>query len=266
MSKFQITPMADGISPEDAMAEFNTMYIPIANVADRLPDISEDQRSKIYAKVANSVDSKINKEAKELGLTLEGKLHENVETVLVALRNKIQDLTKSNEDLKTNTDAASKNEIEKLSQRITDLSSLNTNLKSDYENISNEKKTIETEFSQKQLEIIISNKLLAAKNEYTLVDDINIRDACTFDESKYKFSINEKNEDVVYDANGNAVISKMTATVGTFASYKEVLESIYAKRGAFKKLLGGGGVNPALISEKPKLENRINLGNKKLGK
>jgi len=82
MSKFQIVPSEEGISPEDAMLEFNSVYIPIGSVAERFSELPETERNKLYGKAATAVDSRINKEAKELGLTLEGKLHDNVETVI----------------------------------------------------------------------------------------------------------------------------------------------------------------------------------------
>lgn len=265
MSKFKIVPSEEGISVEDAMLEFNSVYIPIANVADRFNEVPDEQRSKIYGKVAQSVDSRIGKEAKELGLTLEGKLHENVETVIGALKTQIVELKEANEKLKDSTDKAAKAEIEKLTQKVNDLTTLNEKLKNDYEGVANEKVKIETEFTQKQLELIINNKLNLAKSEYVLVEDINIRDACTFDESKFKFTLDESQNEVVYDSNGQAVLSKVKA--GAFADYKEVLESIYTKRGAFKKVIGGGGVNQPVSGERPKLQNRTNLAeNVTLGK
>lgn len=87
---------------------------------------------------------------------------------------------------------------------------------------------------------MVNSKLTLAKNEFVLVEDINIRDACAFDEAKYKFGIDENQKEVVYDSKNERVLS--SAKAGEFASYKEVLESIYTKRGAFKKVTGNGSL------------------------
>lgn len=261
MSKFQIVPSEEGISPEDAMLEFNSVYIPIGSVAERFSDLPETERNKLYGKAATAVDSRINKEAKELGLTLEGKLHDNVETVLSNLKSKIAELTESNANLKDNTDKATKNEIEKLNQKIEDLMRVNEKLKGDLDIVSNEKQNIEKEFTQKELQIIISSKLSAAKNEFVLVEDMNIRDVCLFDESKYSFKLDENQNEVVYDSNGQIVLSSTKA--GAFANYKEVLESIYVKRGAFKKVTGTGTMNvDRSQNSAPVIANRIDLSSK----
>ena len=223
MSKFQIVPREEGISPEDAMLEFNSVYIPITSVAERFSELPETERNKLYGKAATAVDSRINKEAKELGLTLEGKLHDNVETVIATY-------------------------------------------KGDFDTVSNEKQNIEKEFTQKEIQIMVSSKLGAAKNDFVLVEDINIRDACTFDESKYKFTLDESQNEVVYDANCQVVLSGQKH--GAFASYKEVLESIYTKRGAFKKVTGNGSLTlDRSQNTVPPIPNRHNMADHiKLGK
>ncbi len=256
--KFNIVPSEEGISPEDAMLEFNNIYIPIASVADRFSELPESERNKLYGKAATAVDSRINKEAKELGLTLDGKLHDNVETVISTLKTKIIELTETNASLKENTDKATKDEIEKLTQKVNDLTSLNDKLKGDLETVSNEKQTIEKEFTQKEIQIMVSSKLGSAKNEFILVEDVNIRDACTFDETKYKFALDENQKEVVYDSNNQIVLSKVQA--GEFASYKEVLESIYVKRGAVKKTNGNGNAPLDRGSNtNPLVPNRVNM-------
>lgn len=261
MSKFQIVPSEEGISPEDAMLEFNSVYIPITSVAERFSELPETERNKLYGKAATAVDSRINKEAKELGLTLEGKLHDNVETVIATYKAKIAELTEANTSLKENTDKASRNEIEKLTQKVNDLNILNEKLRGDFDAVSNEKQNIEKEFTQKEIQIIVSSKLGQAKNEFVLVDDINIRDACTFDETKYKFTLDENQNEVVYDINGQVVLS--SAKAGAFASYKEVLESIYIKRGAFKKVTGTGTMNiDRTQNTAPVLSNRIDMSSR----
>ncbi|WP_196300082.1 hypothetical protein, partial [Streptococcus pneumoniae] len=88
---------------------------------------------------ATAVDSRINKEAKELGLTLEGKLHDNVETVIATYKAKIVELTEANTSLKENTDKASRKEIEQLTQKVSDLTNLNQKLKGDFDTVSTEK-------------------------------------------------------------------------------------------------------------------------------
>ena len=173
--KFNIVPSEEGISPEDAMLEFNSIYIPIASVADRFSELPESERNKLYGKAATAVDSRINKEAKELGLTLDGKLHDNVETVIATLKTKIIELTETNTSLKENTDKATKDEIEKLTQKVNDLTSLNDKLKGDLETVSNEKQTIEKEFTTKPCCFIFSYDQLEAKDlELIKTDELEI--------------------------------------------------------------------------------------------
>jgi hypothetical protein len=103
--------------------------------------------------------------------------------------------------------------------------------------------------------------LSAAKNEFVLVEDMNIRDVCLFDESKYSFKLDENQNEVVYDSNGQVVLSSTKA--GAFANYKEVLESIYVKRGAFKKVTGTGTMNvDRSQNSAPVIANRIDLSSK----
>lgn len=239
MEKFQIVA-SEGFTLEDAMLEFNSVYIPINSVADRFKDLPESQRNKLYGKAATAIDSRVNKELKDLDLEPSDKTHDNVESVLTAYKAKIVELTEANTNLKENADKAAKAEIEKLTQEVADYKKLSEKLKGDFENVSNEKKTIESEFTQKQIELMVNSKLGLAKNEFVLVEDINIRDACSFDESKYKFGLDENQNEVVYDSNNQRVLSSSKA--GEFASYKEVLESIYVKRGAFKKVTGTGNL------------------------
>lgn len=264
---YKIVPSEDGISQEDALLTFNKEYIPIASIVERFSELPETERNKLYGKAATAVDSRINKEAKELGLTLEGKLHDNVETVIATYKAKIVELTEANAKLKENTDKAAKEEIEKLTQDLADYKKLSDKLKLDLESVSNEKKTIETEFTQKQIELMVNSKLGLAKNEFVLVEDINIRDACAFDESKYKFGLDENQNEVVYDSNNQRVLS--SAKAGEFASYKEVLESIYLKRGAFKKVTGSGNLTldrsqntSTPIPNRVDMSSKITLGKK----
>jgi hypothetical protein len=61
--------------------------------------------------------------------------------------------------------------------------------------------------------------------------------------------------------NGQVVLS--SAKAGAFASYKEVLESIYTKRGAFKKVTGVGSMNvDRTQNAAPILSNRIDMSSK----
>lgn len=261
MSKFKIVPSEEGISPEDAMLEFNSVYIPIDSIAKRFDDLPETERYKLFGKAATAIDSRVNKELKELGLAPSNKTHDNVETVITSLKTKITELTEANTSLKDNTDKATKNEIEKLTQKVDDLTRVNEKLKNDLDTVSNEKQNIEKEFTQKEIQIIIGSKLSAAKNEFVLIEDMNIRDACSFDEAKYSFKLDENQNEVVYDTNGQVVLS--TTKAGAFANYKEVLESIYTKRGAFKKVTGIGNAHlDKTQNNAPILTNRIDMSSK----
>ena len=259
MEKFQIVA-SEGFTLEEANVAFGETYIPINSIADRFKDLPESQRNKLYGKAATAIDSRVNKELKELDIEPSDKTHDNVESVLAAYKAKINELTEANTKLKDNTEKAAKEEIEKLTQDLADYKKLSDKLKLDLESVSNEKKTIETEFTQKQIELMVNSKLGLAKNEFVLVEDINIRDACAFDEAKYKFGLDENQNEVVYDSNNQRVLSSSKA--GEFASYKEVLESIYIKRGAFKKVTGTGNLTlDRSQNTNPPIPNRHNMAN-----
>jgi hypothetical protein len=261
MSKFKIVPSEEGISPEDAMLEFNSVYIPIGSVAERIHEIPDDQKNKIYGKMANTIDQKISKDANELGLTLNGKLHENVETVMSTYKAKIVELTEANASLKENTDKASRNEIEKLTQKVNDLTNLNEKLKGDLDTVSNEKQNIEKEFTQKEIENIINDRKNKAKSEFLIVEDISIRKACAYDESQYKFTLDENLNDVVYDLDGKVVLSKIKA--GEFASFREIFQTIFTENSAHKKVTGTGSMNlDRTQNSAPVIPNRIDLSSK----
>ena len=263
---FKIVPSEEGGSQEEALLAFNKEYIPVGSIADRFGDLPESERNKLYGKSATVVNSRINKEAKELEVELVDKLADNVDIILSTYKAKINELIEANASLKENADKAAKAEIEKLTQEVADYKKLSEKLKGDFENVSNEKKTIETEFTQKQIELMINSKLALAKSEFVLVEDINIRDACLFEESKYKFTLDESQNEVVYDSNNQRVLSSTKA--GEFASYKEVLLNIYIKRKAQK--VNDPTNLPLLNKDKntsTPIPNRVDMSSKiKLGK
>ena len=113
---------------------------------------------------------------------------------------------------------------------------------------------------------MVNSKLALAKSEFNLVEDINIRDACLFEESKYKFTADESQNEVVYDSNNQRVLSSTKA--GEFAYYKEVLLNIYIKRKAQK--VNDPTNLPLLNKDKntsTPITNRVDMSSKiKLGK
>ena len=260
MSKFQIVPSEEGISPEDAMLEFNSVYIPIGSVAERFSELPETERNKLYGKAATAVDSRINKEAKELGLTLEGKLHDNVETVIATYKAKIVELTEANTSLKENTDKASRNEIEKLTQKVNDLNILNEKLRGDFDIVSNEKNNIEEKYTQKELQMIISQAKELAKRDVHLIENQDKRELVESDYDKVTFRVDENKSIYAVDYNGNAIISKIHA--GKFADQFEIYNEIVAKREAYKKVSGIGGIIDRTQNAAPILSNRIDLSSK----
>ena len=263
---FKIVPSEEGGSQEDALLAFNKEYIPIASIADRFGDLPEAERNKLYGKAATAVDSRINKEAKELGITLEGKLHDNVDVVISNYKAKIVELNESIASLKENTDKASQIEIDKLTQKVNDLTSLNSKLTNDLENVSNEKQNIEAKYTEKELEIIINKAKEKAKLDVILVDNSDKRELVENDYNRVVFKVDENKNTYAVDSNGNAIISKVNA--GKFADPTEIYNDIVAKREAYKKVSGGGSVNlDKSQNTNPTLPNRHNMANNiKLGK
>jgi hypothetical protein len=247
---YKIVPSEEGTTPEQALEAFNKEYVPVGSIADRLNEF-EDQQKKVFGKVAGTIDSKLNKEAKEFGLTLEGKTTENVDLIISTFKNKITELETKYQNALTNPE--SKEEIEKLKQSIADRDSLISKLQGEYQATLEAKTEIEQNYSVKEKQLIISNKLESAKNNFLLIEDQNTRDACQLDLLQHKFEIDEAGNEIVRDQSGKIIVS--TSNAGAYADYKEVLNSIYTKRNAHRKIQGVGEVKPKGIAEATNLLN-----------
>jgi hypothetical protein len=247
---YKIVPSEEGTTPEQALEAFNKEYVPVGSIADRLNEF-EDQQKKVFGKVAGTIDSKLNKEAKEFGLTLEGKTTENVDLIISTFKNKITELETKYQNALTNPE--SKAEIESLNQKLVDRDSLIAKLQGDYQATLEAKTEIEQNYSVKEKQLIISNKLESAKNNFLLIEDQNTRDACQLDLLQHKFEIDEAGNEIVRDQSGKIIVS--TSNAGAYADYKEVLNSIYTKRNAHRKIQGVGEVKPKGIAEATNLLN-----------
>lgn len=264
MSKFKIVPSEEGGSIEDAMLEFNNTYIPKTELMSRYGELDEATKGALKAKNLGSIDSRLNKVATNLGVTLEQeKTTERLDAIMSAYEAKIVDLTTKNEELIKNPE--SKKQIEELQQKIDNLISLNEKLKGDYEKTIEEKTTIEKEFTNKEKQLYISTQLNAVKNAAILIEDQNTRDACELDFIKLNFELDDNKNQIVYGEDGKAILSKIKA--GAFADYSEIAESIYSKRNAYKKIAGGGVHVPTISEDKKALTGRVDLASKtKLGR
>lgn len=252
---YKIAPSEEGITQEQALEQFNKEYIPVDKIADRLNEF-EDQQKKVFGKVAGTIDSKLNKEAKEFGLTLEGKTTENVDLIISTFKAKIAEWEAKYNNALTNPEA--KAEIDALNQKLLDQKSLIEKLQGDYTKTLEAKTEIEQNFTAKERQLVISNKLESAKNQFILIEDQNTRDACQLDLMNHKFEIDEAGNEVVRDQSGKIIVS--TAKQGAYADYKEVLNTIYTKRNAHRKVQGSGDVVPKGITETTKvLSDRVIL-------
>jgi len=252
---YKIVPSEEGTTPEQALEAFNKEYVPVNSIADRLNEF-EDQQKKVFGKVAGTIDSKLNKEAKEFGLTLEGKTTENVDLIISTFKNKITELETKYQNALTNPE--SKEEIEKLKQSIADRDLLINKLQGDYKATLDAKTEIEQNYSAKEKQLIVSNKLENAKNNFLLIEDQNTRDACQLDLMQHSFDIDEAGNEIVRDQSGKIIVS--TSNAGAYADYKEVLNTIYTKRNAHRKIQGVGEVKPKGITETTNvLSNRVIL-------
>ena len=248
---YKIVPSEESTSQEQAIEAFNKEYVPINAIFDRLQDIPEDQKSKIYGKVAGSVDSKLNKEAKELGLTLEGKTPDNVELIISTLKAKYSELESKYNDALVNPE--SKAEIEALKQKLSDKETLIAKLQNDYQSTLDAKTEIEQSYTAKEKQLIISNKLQNAKSKFLLIEDQNTKDACTLEEMFHKFEMDESGNEIVRDQSGKIIVS--TVNAGGYADYTEVLNSIYTRKNAHRKVQGVGEVRPKGITESTNILN-----------
>jgi hypothetical protein len=235
---FKIVPSEEGGSQDQAILDHNLQYVELSKVASRLNDIPEAQLNAIFGRVAGTMDVRLRKSATALGLNLEGvKTPEHLEQVLGAYEIKINELNSSIEGLTKDRDEATKAEVAKLTQRIVDLEALNAKISKDFQTVATEKETIASEFTKKQREITISNLMQLAEKDFVIVDDSNTKDAVEYEKSKHKWTIDDENNQIVYDSEGKAILSSK----GTgFASFKEVTEMILTKKNAHKKISGVG--------------------------
>lgn len=252
---YKIVPSEEGITQEQALATFNKEYVPVDSIADRLNEF-EEQQKKVFGKVAGTIDSKLNREAKEFGITLEGKTIENVDLIISTFKAKIAEWEGKYNNALTNPEA--KAEIEALTQKLSDQKSLIEKLQGDYAKTLEAKTEIEQNFTAKERQLVISNKLESAKNQFILIEDKNTRDACQLDLMNHKFELDEAGEEIVRDQSGKIIVS--TVKQGGYADYKEVLNTIYTNRNAHRKIQGGGDIIPKGITETTKvLTDRVIL-------
>jgi hypothetical protein len=247
---FKIVPSEEGGSQEQAILDHNLQYVALNVVASRLNDIPEGQLNAIFGRVAGTMDVRLRKSAATLGLNLEGvKTPEHLDQVLAAYEIKVSELNQSIDGLNKDRDEATKAEVSKLTQRIADLEALNAKITKDYEVVYNEKETISTEFTQKQIEMQISTLIANAESKFILVDDKNTKDSVEFDKTKHKFTLDQEGNQIVYDLQGKAILSSK----GTgFANYEEVLNKIITERNAHKKVSGEGGFTK--LTEVPNMQ------------
>lgn len=250
---FKIVPSEEGTTPEQAMEAFNKQYVSADSMAERLHEF-EDQKNKVFAKVAGSIDSKLNKEAKELGLSLEGKTTENVELIVSTLKSKITELEEKYQNALTNPEA--KAEIDTLTQKLADRDTLIKKLQGDFEQTLEQKTQLEQSYTAKEKQLIVSSKLEAAKSQFILIEDKNTRDACQLDLMLHKFELDEAGNEIVRNQSGEIILS--TVKTG-YADYKEVLNSVYTNRNAHKKIQGAGEIKPIGINEDTKVLNNRTL-------
>lgn len=247
---FKIVPSEEGGSQEQAILDHNLQYVALNAVASRLNDIPEGQLNAIFGRVAGTMDVRLRKSAATLGINLEGvKTPEHLEQVLGAYEIKLGELNNSIEDLNKDRDEATKAEVSKLTQRIKDLEDLNAKISKDFQVVATEKETISSEFTKKQREITISNLIQLAEKDFIMVDDSNTKDAVEYEKSKHNWTIDDENNQIVYDSEGKAILSSK----GTgFASFKEVTEMILTKKNAHKKVSGEGGFTK--LTEVPNMQ------------
>lgn len=247
---FKIVPSEEGGNQEQAILDHNLQYVALNAVASRLNDIPEGQLNAIFGRVAGTMDVRLRKSAAALGINLEGvKTPEHLEQVLAAYEIKVSELNQSIEDLNKDRDEATKAEVSKLTQRIKDLEDLNAKISKDFQVVATEKETISSEFTKKQREITISNLIQLAEKDFIMVDDSNTKDAVEYEKSKHNWTIDDENNQIVYDSEGKAILSSK----GTgFASFKEVTEMILTKKNAHKKVSGEGGFTK--LTEVPNMQ------------
>lgn len=248
---FKIVPREEGGSQEQANLDHNLEYVALNAVASRLNDIPEGQLNAIFGRVAGTMDVRLRKSAATLGINLDGvKTPEHLEQVLGAYELKVGELNKSIEDLNKDRDEATKVEVSKLNQRIKDLEDLNAKIAKDYEVVYNEKETISTEFTQKQIEMQIDKLLSKVESQFLIVEDENTRKAVESEKIyEHKWTLDQDGNQIVYGLDGKAILSSKGAG---FADFKEVYNSILTRRNAHKKVSGEGGFTK--LTEVPNMQ------------
>lgn len=244
MQKFKIVPSEEGGSMEEAMLEFNSVYVPLSGIVEHYARIPDDQKAKLFGQVAGSIDAKAKKYANGLGIEIEGKkTNEIVELLATTYEGKITELNDKIKSLGENAEKETKAEIEALKTELTAKQTLIDKLKADLDKTTEEKTNIEHSFTEKERQLIITNKLENAKNQFILVEDQNTRDACQLDILNLKFELDNDGKEIVKGSDGQIILSRSNTG---YADYKEVLENVYTKRNAHKKVVGGGNTTTPL--------------------
>lgn len=247
MPKYEIVPSEEGISIEDARAEFHNDFAKVEDLHKTFNTLPTEVQGKLRAKLYGEIDSELKKVFNEYGLEFEEKNTKGNLNSLINF-NKEQIEAKEAEIALAKKGGESVEEVEKLKTELSNIKELNKDLKLKYKEKTDEVDKVKSEYTAKEKAAIVRNKLSEAKSRVRLVDDKVLRKAVDYDLAEYEFEIDEDGKDVVKK---NGQIIKSSLNTGEFASYDEILQVIAEQNNALIKTTASGQHNPNAYSGTP---------------
>jgi len=246
--KYVISPSEEGVTPEEALADFQNDYAKISNIYKEVHNFPKDIQSQLKVKFLSELDTVLKKEAADAGIEIDGKTttKELLESVLSFGKSQIE--AKEAEIAAAKKGGESVEEVEKLKNELTAIKELNKELKVKFKEKDQEIEKVKSEYTAKERAAIVRTKLSEAKSRVRIVDDKVLRKAVDYDLAEYEFDIDEDGKDIV--KKGGQII-KSSVNSGEFASHEEIIRSVAEQNNALVKTTALGQHNPNAYSGTP---------------
>lgn len=240
MPKYEIVPSEEGVSKEDALAEFHNDFAKVEDLHKSFNTLPTEVQGKLRAKLYGEIDSELKKVFNEYSLDFEDKNTKGNLATLINF-NKEQIEAKEKEIAEARKGGDSVEEVERLKSELHNIKELNKDLKVKYKEKDTEIEKVKSEYSQKERQAIIKNRLMDAKGRVQMVSDAVLKKAVEYDLADYEFDLDEDNKEVVKKG---GVAIKSSLNTGEFASFEEIIRTIGDQNNALIKTTAQGSYNP----------------------
>lgn len=247
MPKYVISPSEEGVTQEEALAEFHNDFAKVEDLHKSFNSLPTEVQGKLKAKLYGEIDTELKKVFNEYGLEYEDKNTKGNLNTLIGY-NKDQIEAKEQEIAAAKKGGESVEEVEKLKGELTAIKELNKELKVKFKEKDQEIEKVKSDYTAKERAAIVRTKLSEAKSRVRMVDDKVLRKAVEFDLAEYEFDIDEDGKDIV--KKGGQIL-KSSVNSGEFASHEEIIRSVAEQNNALVKTTAQGQHNPNAYAGTP---------------